>query len=621
MAPGLMRSDLLFLCFLTFFYQYANAARSTSELFPSYYEEYDSWILDPEHGYGSPYGGFSRATRSRLAALPLFLPNTDNAPLDNNDAMHMEVRDAAGRLFICRVYHEDELEADSLNEGLFEYPKLKRQETIAPASGDGVVVNEAAGLVGNDNTGPAANAASLIASSDGRHNLKLDTAGSSNEITATSYKTALDKSSIFRRDDDDDEEEDAEETQTLAQFLSKKSEKEVIAEIDQLLEPLSGLCAQTHKGWWSYEWCYKDRVTQFHVEISKTTSSVQVEDVTSLGTYERRSVSLVTEQHEEEASNDGTTNKNPLAQGRPEVARVEDLYLHGTACPGQTKKRQSLVRLVCCSKSTIQSTMGLVHRDNVHVTTDVMSIFEVSESKTNICTYNVTICTPLLCEDETRYDGSDLSSQSARGSLLKSKNSMNSPPKENESVMEILERTLSGFCLQSSTGGWWTYEICHKKNIRQYHESVGARKNKNGAVYTARTVETDHNLGNYQPNVFAAIVPEDEWKFVVNATDRKGGAKKPYFELEYIGGDVCDHSDVTDAAIVAGGSSQKGISRASSVRYQCGETYDISVSEDSTCHYIVSVDLPDLCKHPLFQQPVSKKQVFKCLHVPEEPTL
>ena len=102
----------------------------------------------------------------------------------------------------------------------------------------------------------------------------------------------------------------------------------------------------------------------------------------------------------------------------------------------------------------------------------------------------------------------------------------------------------------------------------------------------------------------------------MNATD-KNGAKKPYFELEYTNGDICDDHDVRDAAIVAGNSGAKGLARSSSVRYGCGETYDIVVNEDSTCHYVVNIAVPDLCRHPIFKTPVSKKQVFKCLPIDE----
>ena len=563
------------------------AIQTTLDLFPSSYEEYDDLILDPEHGFGSPFGGFSRATRSRLASLPLILPETDSetTPLE---AFHTQVRDAQGRLFVCRVYHEDELEAGSVLEGMFEMPRLQK---LSPS-----LKEEAAG--GAD-AKESAKASSIL-----------------DRKTKEAVSSAQPSQSA-----DTDAGSDSIEEGVIDETYSPGSETEQALDIKKILDPLNGLCAQTHKGWWSYEWCYMDGITQFHVEINKMTSAVQVQDITSLGDFDSRRVILP--QQQSSKGENTYVDPNFLAQGRVEVARVQDTYLHGSLCPETSKERESVVNLMCCSKTTLQRKKGLVHRENIHVNTDLMAIYDVEESKTSLCSYNVTVCTPLLCEDHHKENSAEKGNsikESATGEKLKDpKSKPGAPPRENESVMEILLRTLDGFCLQTSTGGWWTYEICHKKSIRQYHEVVGSRKNKNGAIYTSREIEADHNLGNYRANVFNAIVPEDEWKFVVNATDKKGGAKKPYFELEYIGGDKCDHSDVTDAAIVAGGGSgSEGIFRASSVRYQCGDTYEVSVSEDTTCHYIVWVDLPDLCYHPFFKMPVSKKQVFKCLHVPED---
>ena len=140
-------------------------------------------------------------------------------------------------------------------------------------------------------------------------------------------------------------------------------------------------------------------------------------------------------------------------------------------------------------------------------------------------------------------------------------------------------------------------------------------------------------MGRFQPESIQNILNEtDEWKLVVNATDKKnklggGGVAikaSVYFEVEYQDGDICDHADVTESAIIAGGAvagaakSKKpggggGLARSSSVHYYCGDKYDVSVSEDSTCHYLVKVNVPDLCRHPLFAAPVSKKQIVKCL--------
>jgi Glucosidase II beta subunit-like protein len=141
--------------------------------------------------------------------------------------------------------------------------------------------------------------------------------------------------------------------------------------------------------------------------------------------------------------------------------------------------------------------------------------------------------------------------------------------------------------------------------------------------FPERVIEAEHLLGVYQPGAVESYPNHDEWMHVVNATtaDRRGrgGGTGTYFEVEYTNGDVCDHSDVTDAAIIAGGAAAGGvIARASTVRFFCGKTYQLAVSEDSTCHYIVEVTIPALCNHPVFKEPIMKKQVVKCLPVDED---
>jgi hypothetical protein len=144
-------------------------------------------------------------------------------------------------------------------------------------------------------------------------------------------------------------------------------------------------------------------------------------------------------------------------------------------------------------------------------------------------------------------------------------------------------------------------------------------------------VESEHILGKYNPKVYESTPKHMEWKNVVNATNLGIGSKnnKPrarvsgaptahggngayYFE-EYPSGDVCDHEDVTDSAIKAGQVGEGGIERGTTVRYSCGNQVEMTVKEDSTCHYLVDVSIPALCAHPLFKAPVSNKQVVKCL--------
>ena len=85
-------------------------------------DEYDHRILDPNTVYGSPYGGFARATRSRLAKLPLVLPVT------SSETEYLTVTDGEGRRFVCRTYTEDQVDKKSMNDSMFDRVVYKPPE-------------------------------------------------------------------------------------------------------------------------------------------------------------------------------------------------------------------------------------------------------------------------------------------------------------------------------------------------------------------------------------------------------------------------------------------------------------------------------------------------------------
>ena len=160
--------------------------------------------------------------------------------------------------------------------------------------------------------------------------------------------------------------------------------------------------------------------------------------------------------------------------------------------------------------------------------------------------------------------------------------------------------------------------------MRQFHKTEKLDP-KSGS---SKVPEAIHMLGYYSKEDLEGFPNEDEPKYVTNPSgdsDQQVGVKKiagikddvgAYFVQEYTHGDVCDHSDVTDAAIKAGNVGEGGIERATTVRYFCGEKFEmLGVNEDSTCHYVVDIALPDLCEHKLFRAPIAKKQVIKCLPV------
>ncbi|KAL3809898.1 hypothetical protein ACHAXA_008550 [Cyclostephanos tholiformis] len=206
--------------------------------------------------------------------------------------------------------------------------------------------------------------------------------------------------------------------------------------------------------------------------------------------------------------------------------------------------------------------------------------------------------------------------------------------KAGESIREILDKTLGKRpCLMKNLG-WWTYELCHRELIRQYHveniidATTGFAKQK---------ITSEHLMGVYRDsgNSIEDYPNEDEHLHVVNAAFRSptdlgvgnvnkndrqqpsmAGGNGAVYEQEYKHGAICDHEDVA-LSVIKGGNVLKGsVERSSTVRYMCGKQWElIDVKEDSTCHYLLDVTVPELCQHNLFRAPMTKTQVVKCLPV------
>mmetsp|Transcript_1421 Transcript_1421/g.2734 ORF Transcript_1421/g.2734 Transcript_1421/m.2734 type:complete len:1222 (-) Transcript_1421:137-3802(-) len=218
--------------------------------------------------------------------------------------------------------------------------------------------------------------------------------------------------------------------------------------------------------------------------------------------------------------------------------------------------------------------------------------------------------------------------------------------KDGMSIREILGMTLGKRPCLLKNYGWWTYEFCHGKNVRQYHSNNLVDANTG---FSKQKIESEHLLGMYENsgNSVENYPHKDEHFHVVNATSsgptnadlvigrRKGpqnngggsgggmpknekqpGGNGAVYIQEYDHGDVCDHEDVAESAIKGGNVVHGAVERSSTVRFSCGKRLElIDIKEDSTCHYILDVTVPELCQHELFKAAVTKTQVVKCLPV------
>ncbi|KAE9360469.1 hypothetical protein PR003_g183 [Phytophthora rubi] len=127
---------------------------------------------------------------------------------------------------------------------------------------------------------------------------------------------------------------------------------------------------------------------------------------------------------------------------------------------------------------------------------------------------------------------------------------------EAERKAEIVRKELEGNCVFAAAG-WWTYEICYKKEVRQFHEEADGSR------------PSDWSMGVY--------VPDSQEK-----------------DAAYVGTDVVQH--------FAGGQhcDENGELRSTKVVYSCCKSRPKEVSvekvdEPALCTYAITVCVPSLC--------------------------
>eukprot|EP01125_Pyxidicula_operculata_P008554 TRINITY_DN2864_c0_g1_i1.p1 TRINITY_DN2864_c0_g1~~TRINITY_DN2864_c0_g1_i1.p1 ORF type:complete len:347 (+),score=87.02 TRINITY_DN2864_c0_g1_i1:1229-2269(+) len=133
--------------------------------------------------------------------------------------------------------------------------------------------------------------------------------------------------------------------------------------------------------------------------------------------------------------------------------------------------------------------------------------------------------------------------------------------------------------------GWWTYEFCYGKHIRQFHQEQDGK------------VSTQYYLGydTYDKN-------SPTVDFGVKNTD--------HYAEEYNEGTTCDLNNQQ---------------RAAQVRFYCDATLELSilssVKEPSSCKYTIEIKTPYICSHPSFTkfaatQEAAKSEKILCFESP-----
>jgi len=166
------------------------------------------------------------------------------------------------------------------------------------------------------------------------------------------------------------------------------------------------------------------------------------------------------------------------------------------------------------------------------------------------------------------------------------------PLSTHDNIDALLDRNLTGWqggvegegqrCIYV-TQGWWTYELCHKTHILQFHaeEHLSTQSIMLGVF----DLEATQSL-------------ESPRAPLLEASDMLPGMRHrlPYHSHVFTKGDDCE----------AEGSVRK---RRTQVRFACsldGEIH-LMVNEPKTCRYVLTLYLPVMCEHPSFSQGATDK--------------
>ncbi|KPI92913.1 Endoplasmic reticulum lectin 1 [Papilio xuthus] len=150
---------------------------------------------------------------------------------------------------------------------------------------------------------------------------------------------------------------------------------------------------------------------------------------------------------------------------------------------------------------------------------------------------------------------------------------------------------------------YWSYEICHGRYIKQYHEERDGKQVKTQEFYLGMW-----NLEN-QMKLMADLKTAKETKVPLKTT-KVERMDLPCVELVMDGGTICDLND------------KPRVTRVLYVCYSHGKHEVYSFKETATCEYEIIILSPLLCEHPQFKpKDVSENEIscYPLMGAPKKP--
>lgn len=176
---------------------------------------------------------------------------------------------------------------------------------------------------------------------------------------------------------------------------------------------------------------------------------------------------------------------------------------------------------------------------------------------------------------------------------------------EMELLKPLFQQTSCSYRIES----YWTYELCHGRYLRQYHEEKDSKKSSLQEYFLGRylephVTETESKEGSpTEPDADS----NKKYEHRRVKTRKIDGVEYPYFEVPFTGGTKCDLTETP---------------RKATMQYICqpqgrGEIYELK--EVSTCEYEVVVLTSHLCTHPIYEQRKDPVNRIQCLAMDGSP--
>ncbi|XP_050464514.1 endoplasmic reticulum lectin 1 isoform X1 [Cataglyphis hispanica] len=166
-------------------------------------------------------------------------------------------------------------------------------------------------------------------------------------------------------------------------------------------------------------------------------------------------------------------------------------------------------------------------------------------------------------------------------------------------LQSVFAQTGCSYRLES----YWTYELCHGRYVRQYHEDREGKKIKLQEYYLG-TLDKAQKLKLSAYYDEQAKNPNRKLNIPIKKID---GINMPYVEVEMIDGTICDLNNKP---------------RTIKVLYVCykhGKHDVYSLKETMTCEYEAIVLSPALCSHPDYKPQDTGENEITCQPVGNAP--